>query len=156
MAAKKPEGKKQSKIINKISTKTIFGTVNAAVVAKHGKDGRLHTMRVMGMANALRSGETDKGEFTALLGRFRAIHPTTGEVFESGQCFLPNVALNLIRGAVSQGNTVEFAYDIIAELDESANMGFAYRIENLVQEEKDPFERLMTSAPALLSLAAPK
>lgn len=140
----------------KISIAKVFGKINSAVISKQGENGTLKLMRVLGAANGVKSGVSDFGEWRALAGQFRATNISTGEVFDSAVCFLPDVALELVIAQLEGGaKGVEFAFDISAVLDETVAVGYSYRASPLIQsEEESPISRLEAKMAAL-SLPAP-
>ena len=131
----------------KISVAKVFGNVNAAVISKHGTDGKINLARFMGSAQGIKTGVSDFGEWRALTGQFRAIAlagDNAGEVFDSTVCFLPDVALDLVASQIEGGaNAVDFAFDISAVLDESVGVGYSYRATPLIEAaEESPIARL--------------
>ena len=144
----------------KISIAKVFGKVNAATLAK-AEEGKIVVMRVFGTASGVKTGVSDYGDWSALSGMFRAINPVTGETFDSGVCFLPDVALDLIVGQLNSGAaSVDFAFDVLAALDESSAVGYSYRAVPIIQQENNPISRLEAliseKAPALLAPASVK
>lgn len=130
----------------KISVAKVFGKVNAAIIARDGEgDGpakKLFVGTFYGSASGTKEGTTDYGDYRALTGVFRAINPA-GEVFESGVCFLPDVALDMITGALDGGATsVDFAFKIYAALDAESNVGYTYRAEPLLNQTDNPLDRI--------------
>ncbi len=140
----------------KISVSKCFGKVTAARIAK--ADGVLKLGQIMGQASGTKTGVTDFGEWTALTGRFRAINTETGEVSDSGVCFMPDVALDLVLGELNAGaKAVEFAFELSAVADESVAVGFTYRAAPLLQlEESDPVALIQKRINEQKALAAPK
>lgn len=139
----------------KLSVAKVFGKVNAAVIAK-AADGVLNIMRVMGSAIGIKDGVSDYGEWTSLVGQFRAVNLQTGETYDSANLFLPDVAGELIIAQLKGGATaVDFAFDISAVLDETSQIGYTYRATPLVAaEEESPITRLEKKL-AHLALPAP-
>lgn len=132
------------KMNKKVSVKTVFGTVNAAVIAKHPKtvDGSLAVMRVIGMASGVKSGTTNFGDYTALTGVFKATNLDTGAIMGGSTCFLPDVALDMVAGLLAMGKAVEFGFDIHADLNENSPVGFSYSAIPLASGEHDPLAAL--------------
>lgn len=143
----------------KISIAKVFGKVNAAVISKHGEDGKLILVRFMGSAQGVKEGVSDFGEWRALTGQFRAIAlsgDNAGEVFDSAVCFMPDVALDLVCAQLEGGaKAVDFAFDISAVMDETVAVGYSYRASPLIEaEEESPISRLEQKLSAL-ALPAP-
>ena len=141
----------------KISVAKVFGKINAVIVAK-AENGILEIGRFFGSASGVKTGVSDFGEWTALTGQFRAINKQTGEVFDSGVCFLPDVALDLIVGQLNGGaQAVDFAFDINAVLDETVQVGYSYRaIPILETSAESPISRLEAQMAKMAALPAPE
>lgn len=91
-------------LVKKISAKTILGKRPTAPA--EGSTEWLY--EVIGIANGRKDGESDNGPWTALLGMFEARRMTDGARFRSGALFVPDVALDLVLGAMQQeGDAVE-------------------------------------------------
>lgn len=149
-------------LTKKISVKTVLGMAisNVAVLQKHPQydkeTDQLQCMAIMGIASGYKSGESEHGVWHALTGQFKAINPHTGKEFISGKAFLPDVALDLLLGEVVQGRTVEFAFKIIAQLDEASPVGWSYTAVPLIKEEHNPLAALEAKLKAPLMIGAPK
>ncbi|MBL0233288.1 MAG: hypothetical protein IPQ08_06445 [Chitinophagaceae bacterium] len=138
----------------KISIAKVFGKVNAAVISKHGENGKLNLVRFMGSAQGVKEGVSDFGEWRALTGQFRAIAlsgENSGAISDSAVCFLPDVALDLVCAQLTGGaSAVDFAFDISAVMDESVAVGYSYRATPLIEaEEESPISRLEKKLAAL-------
>ena len=128
-------------VIKKISTKTVFGSVNARMLPEDGAIKELYN--VMGIASAVQVGESNYGAWECLRGRFRAVNLETGEEVEAGQAFLPALAHELVAPQVIEGTTVEFALTIGARISESSPVGYEYTAAPLLEpSEADPMNQL--------------
>lgn len=148
----------QINLIKKISiAKVIGGKPKIASIVKFFDENKTASSMVLarfyGSAVGTKTGVSDFGEWTCLTGQFRAINKTTGESFDSGICFLPDVALDLVVGALGQGS-VDFAFDIGVVLDDDSATGYVYTAIPLMQEESNPISRLEEKLAAL-ALPAP-
>lgn len=140
----------QKKIsVTRLSGKTTIARIVAA-------NGVLNCGQFIGRASGIKQGETDFGVWNALTGNFRGISPD-GEVMDSGVCFLPDVAFDMIKGQLDGGAiAVDFAFAITAALDDTSPVGFSYRATPLMDsEETDPVLMLQQKLAAKLALAAP-
>lgn len=140
----------------KISVAKVAGKVTAKRILEAG--GNLKLATFAGIATDIKSGVSDFGEWEALSGQFRAINAETGEVFDSAVCFLPDVALNLVKAQLAGGaKAVEFAFEVSAVEDESVSVGYSYRASPLLEvSEDDPMQRLMAKVPTFApALSAP-
>lgn len=147
-----------TKIVKKISTKIVCGTVKAP---KHGEVRPL--MRVGGMANGVKKGSTDKGDWIALTGSFvaRAYNEDgslADDEYRAGTCFMPDVAVELIAGQIQEGVNVTFGFDINVKGDETAIVNYVYEAEPLIEAaEDDPMEQLAdTLMDKPLAISGPK
>lgn len=121
-------------IISKISAKTLVGDVKTA------PDGEL--FRVVGNATGIETGESQFGQWEALVGDFLASSPD-GKEFKAGKAFLPVTALNLLRGSLMEGNSVQFAFVIGKKKSSAAPVGYEYTITPMIETKEDPLKALM-------------
>lgn len=131
-------------MISKISAKSVIGKIKAPDSGQH------FIMQVMGIATGTKTGESDKGPWTALLGSFQAINMETGNVYRSGVCFLPNIVLNMILPKLLEKDSkaVEFAFNIGIKADEDSVTGYVYIAEPIFEAaENDPLEMLTKKLP---------
>lgn len=134
-----------SVLVRKLSVKTVYGKVSRALTES------VHVMRAYGVATGTMAGETDNGEWTALLGKFKAINPKTGVESMSTKLFMPDVAQEIIVATLQNGaEAVEFALDIYADPDESSTTGYTYSAVPLTEDgADDALDRLAGALPAL-------
>lgn len=127
-------------MIKKLSTPKILG---GKPKLKEGEKSR-NLYNVMGIASNTKTGETDHGPWCALTGNFAAINLETGEQFRSAVVFLPDIALDMVRGQLDTGaNAVEFGFMIAIKEDEQSATGYVYTATPLMEpDENDPLEVL--------------
>ena len=131
----------EMRIIKKISTKTVYGTVNAKMLPEDGSTSELY--QVIGIASAVQTGESNYGAWQCLSGRFRAVNLETGEGVESRNAFLPTIAHDLVAPQVVDGAQVEFALIIGARRSESSLSGYEYTAEPIFDlSGADPMDQL--------------
>ena len=142
-----------SQLTKKISTAKIYGKVN---VRKLPEDGTvLNLYSIIGVAIGTKTGTSDYGDWTSLVGQFEATNLETGERMASANAFLPDVAQGLIEAQLTNPDTkqVQFAFVIGARVDEGSPVGYSYTAQPvLAPDAKDPLEDLRSS---VLALAAP-
>ena len=132
--------------VKKISVATVFGKIDVKAVLNAGKP--ITVMRVAGQAVGTKSGDSNYGEWTALVGSFIATNPETGEVVEASQLFLPEVALIPIQVALGQAGAraVDFAIEVIVQPSNNTKPGgspYEYSFVNLMAPaENDPMAKL--------------
>jgi len=141
-------------LIKKISVKTVAGNVKKMIAAQaEGKAKSIPVMRVYGVATRMLTGEGDNGSWVAFIGQFKAVNLLDGVEYTSGKLFLPDVASDLLEGALgaAETNSVEFGFDVIVVPDESSGTGYVYQAEPLIEPEKDDtFSRLEKVMPVAL------
>ena len=124
-------------IVSKLSVKKICGKIKKP-------EGKVMLMQVFGIATGTKSDESNFGPWTALLGQFRAVNLESGELFQSGVCFLPNTGLNLITPLLKKDGTdgIEFALNI-GVIPAENSVGYEYYVEPVIEsQENDPLEIL--------------
>lgn len=136
-------------LIKKISVRDVFGgKAEILKVVMSDQEKKHPIMRVVGIASGMRTGESDNGPWTGLKGQFSATNLVTGQEFRSGQCFMPDVANDLVVGALmaEDSSAVEFGFIIYASYDETAATSYIYSAEPLVKpKENDPLAMLLLS-----------
>lgn len=125
------------KLLNKISIKGVCGAI------KVGKgDAERALLQVMGIVSGTLLKTTQYGDSTGLKGQFKAVNVETGEIFRSGVCYLPNVATDLIAGALREGMQLEFAFGISVKPADNP-IGYEYNVASLLPvAENDPLDAL--------------
>lgn len=118
------------RLVKKLSTKTIIGTV--PIEKSDPADKRVHLYDMFGIAVGIKTGESNYGSFTAFKGEFRAVVPG-GDVFQSSTCFVPSVIESQLSIAVGEakGQQVKFAFKVFAAKTEKSPF-YTYEIESLV------------------------
>lgn len=147
--------------VKKLSVATVFGKIKLSELMA-AKDKTLPVMRVFGIATGTKSGTTNFGDYTALQGQFRAVHPVTGETHDAATLFLPDIALLPITAALASGaQGVEFAIVVsavyVAEKEgfKAGGSPYEYTFENLLpMGGDDPLARLQGKLQALAAPAA--
>ena len=139
----------------KLSVTRLVGKMTIKRVLEHPEQ-KVPCGRFYGTASGTKTGITDFGEWTALTGQFRAVHPETGEISDSGVCFLPDVALEMVTGQLAAGAVgVDFAFDLVAVPDDASTSGFGYRaIPVFEMAEDNPIMRMEAKMQALLPAPA--
>lgn len=140
------------KLISKISAKTVAGKQRRL----NDDQTQRWLFEVAGVANSKREGESDYGPWVSLMGTFMAKNLETGEIFRSGQCFLPNVALNSVLGVLDGGATgVQMAFRVGIIQSPKDDAKTEYIVEPLLEvAEDDPAAALLAkvSKPGKVAL----
>lgn len=124
-------------LINKISVATVIGDVKRLV--KEMKDGESKTiMRVVGIANGTKSGESDMGPWTKLLGEFKATNLLDQKEYVSGSCFLPASVMDVVSGQFGDDvKKVQFGFDIVIVEDIGSQVGYHYSAIPLLKPQEN-------------------
>ena len=146
-----------AKMIKKISVKNVFGTI-----ANKDNGETTDLIEVLGICIDTEKVTTQYGDATKFKGSFKATNCETGEQFESSTLYLPDIAADELKMAMSSGaQQVQFATRISVQhsvtTDEKGNMSYDYQYacENLLpkSEENDP---LLALENAIASGNVPK
>lgn len=135
--------------LGKISVKNVCGELRGD--RKPKKDGgELMLMRIIGTARDTKVVSTTFGDSIGLLGNFRATAIETGQEFQSGTLFLPDLATNLIAPMLESNQEVSFAFDIGAVYKETSATEYEYVVHPLLDQGGiDPLADLVAKLPSL-------
>lgn len=131
-------------LLSKLSMKSVLGKI------KIPDDGEVILAQIMGVATGIKTGESDKGPWTALLGSFQGINMETGSIYRSGVCFLPNIVMNLLLPKLLEKDSkaIEFAFNIGIKSDDKSATKYVYIAEPIFDTaENDPLEMLTKKLP---------
>lgn len=106
-------------------------------------------LKVAGLSTAAATGQTDKGSFTRLTGNFVGTDLTTGELYQSGQCILPEYIGAQLGAALlgGGGRAVQFAFEIGAKRKDDAITGYEFTVKPLIESRPtDAMSALMKLA----------
>jgi hypothetical protein len=140
-----------SNLIRKISAKSVCGKMSAPKKATP-----LYV--VLGIATKTKSGQSDFGEWTALVGQFEATNMDTGEVYQAPQCFLPEPLNSMLAESLNEldddenrvNASVQFAVEVGFKPSDTP-IGYEYTTKEIVEADTaDPLAALRdASAKAL-------
>ena len=103
--------------LKKITMKTCVGSVRTIMKGQKDPHKPFFVLRVIGVINGTRTGETTFGQYVNFIGSFRAITPD-GKGYSSFRCLLPAFLEEQLAHAFMQtGETVRFGFDIIVKPD---------------------------------------
>lgn len=155
-------------ILRKITIKTCgnfsIARIKEVMAAAKLEDGQsVPLLKIAGQSTGAKTGQTDKGQFTKLLGSFIGTDMTTGALYQSGQCILPEFIGGTLGSALMGGESVRFAFQIEARRKDNAITGYEFVIKPLIDTKPtDAMAELMSlagikapDAPALAAPAAP-
>jgi hypothetical protein len=136
--------------VRKVSVKTVYGSVKPPA---DGEPKITPLIQVIGQAIGIKTGETDFGPYTALVGNFEAVNMKTGEIFYGPQCFLPEPFNEMIANKLKSDETqgVDFALEIgVRQPTETENVKYVYVSKPIHDPSAaDPLEHLRKRLPAL-------
>ena len=144
--AKKSEQTIAPSLVKKISTASVYGKIS-----NEDKVSPKALYRVFGVTAGVKTGETQYGTWTAFVGEFQAVNVETGEVFNSGKCFLPEIVESGILVQLAQAESVKFAFEIGIKPNEEVAIGFEYTARPLLQPQENNL--LSSMAQEVLAIA---
>jgi len=155
-------------ILRKITIKTCgnfsIARIKQVMEAAKLEDGQsTPLLKIAGQSTGAKTGQTDKGQFTKLMGSFIGTDMTTGALYQSGQCILPEFIGGTLGSALMGGESVRFAFQIEARRKDNAITGYEFVIKPLIDTKPtDAMAELMAlagiktpDAPALSAPDAP-
>lgn len=163
--------KPSKNLVSKVSFKTVCGVPKTEAVSITDENNNKKTvlrgieqvyMRVIGVIYSTKVVTSTYGDSIEFSGQFQGINLETGEVYEGGKLFLPNVAEMYTVGAFNVAShtdgfkSLDVAFDIGVKPANTAH-GYEYTIKPLIQAEptESPFARFAAILPPLPS-SAPK
>lgn len=151
-----------SNLKKKITVKTMGFTSAKEIrkLAESGKGVPVPLVRIVGLVNGLKHGESDYGTFTGLVGMFRATNIHTGEEANGPVCYVPAYITELVMGAnPTSENVLEFAVDICVQENETVAVGYEYVGVMHTSGDDSALEALenrLPELPKVKALPAPK
>lgn len=156
------------KLVKKLSIATVIGKVPTEVRTITNADGKeekvvrgieQHLVRVVGLADGFKTGNSNFGPWLSFSGMFEATNVLTGELYRSANVFLPDVAGEMLLPVVKAANgaQVTIGFDIGAKPFNNAQ-GYEYTVTPLTKPaENDPLSALKASVFAdVPALPSPK
>lgn len=162
-------------LLKKMSAKTICGNVKSLARVtfykeKADKDGNLVLLedapkgidlfRVIGVADGIKSGNSQFGDWISFTGNFKAIGlrpDENGEVdeYRSAVLFLPAPADQLLVEALKDNDNVELAF-IIGISPSTGVLGYEYTCQPLIKPQENDAISSLEQKLGLAQLEAPK
>lgn len=129
------------------------GTKGRAFVPGPVKPGEaVQLLKIAGNVSNAKTGQTQLGMFTRLSGSFIGTDLTTGEMFQSGQCILPDFIGAVLGDAALRGGNVQFGVLISAKRDDDAVAGYTYSVKPLIDTKPSPEMEKLMQATGMLAL----
>lgn len=160
----------KANIVKKLSMRQLVGEVGKFIPTKEieeKRDGKtvikevpaigetVWLADVIGIARGTKSGTSNYGDWSSLIGEFIArplIGDKVGNNYRTGQLFLPDVVLTMISSMIGNNTGVEFAFKIgitavPTDGARPSNTGYEYTADFLMEPaENDPLETLAAKA----------
>lgn len=130
-------------LLRKISPATIYADALPRLDIPNAPE-TFQLYNVYGIANKVRTGKTDKGEWLSFKGQFEAMKPD-GELFASGQVFLPQPFEDMLFSKLTEAQqnddkaSVQFAVRVFLvppKKGKPSATGYEYRCEPLIESEE--------------------
>ena len=142
-------------LIKKITIKTCGGfsvaRIKEVMTAANLSEGQgVPLLKIAGEANGAKTGQTDKGDYVKFKGQFVGTDMTTGELYSAGECILPHYLGSQLAIALTEGESVRFAFEIGAQRADTAITGYAFTVKPLMEI------KLSDSVAELMALAGIK
>lgn len=137
-------------LLRKITIRTMGHSLEElkkwAAAAKKGEKRPL--VRIVGETSGAKTGQhPERGTHTKLLGQFVGTNLVTGEVFQSGQCILPEFVGAPLGAAVASGDKAQFAVEVGQIADASSVVGYTFSVKPLMETKpSDQMQQLMKLA----------
>ncbi len=154
--------------VTKLSVRSLgLDKVGIRKLAEKAEGKTVPVARFFGIAE--NTGISDRGKFGESVffeGQFEGVNLDTGEIVRSGRLFLPDVASSILEGMVVKGNEglengakckVQFAFEINAQADLAAAVGYKFSASPLVEakDAPDPLANLRKQIPQIESKKKP-
>ncbi len=126
-----------------------------ALVLAH-PEKRAYAGRLIGIATGTKSGVSQYGDWTSLIGSFQFTSPE-GETVRAVQAFGPDLVIQPVVAQLASGSqSVTVAVDVFAVPSDKSPTGWNYVCSTAIEEtESDPLALLMaktTARPVLLAV----
>lgn len=143
-----------NEILRKLTIATC-GWDQAAIKAALGTSAKIDLLKVVGVCQSAQAGTSPMGEYVKLIGEFRGINMSTGEIYASTRCILPNFIAEGISYALGTSDNVEFGILIGAETKTNSVTGYMFTVKPLIEPKvNDQLERLMLIATQVTPMQA--
>ncbi len=141
-------------MVKKLGAKQIVGNVKKAVSDFCANDGdRAALYTIFGVANGIKTGTTQYGEWTAFQGQFEATNYVDGLSYASNQAFITEPIQSMLVQALQNSDAVDFAITVDVKRRDDLERGYEYiTTPHMQTQESDPLAHLRKSVP---QLAAP-
>lgn len=142
-------------MLKKLGAKQIIGDVKKTVKTYCANDGDKVTLyTIFGIANGIKTGTTNYGEWVSFQGQFEASNYVDGQSYASNQAFIVEPLQSMLMAALKKSDTVQFAITVDVKRRDDLAQGYEYLPTPHIQtQENDPLAHLRNLVP---KLEAPK
>lgn len=135
-------------MLKKLGAKQILGDVKKVVKDECKKDGDVYkAYSVYGIANGIKTGTSQYGEWCAFIGQMEAVNYVSGEQFAATQCFIPEPLETMLRTALESNDSVEFSFTVDVKRRDDLKNGYEYLVTpHKEAQESDPLAQLRALA----------
>lgn len=128
-------------LLRKISADTIMCGMPAWPQTDKDRDEELYT--IVGVADAIREGETQYGKWIAFCGNFVARRSKDKKEFASGETFIPEPLESMLLNSLKANGMVQIAVRVCAKYDKRSKTGYTYYVKPLKElPESDTMKQL--------------
>lgn len=141
-------------MVKKLGAKQIIGNVKKAVKDFCEDDGdKVSLYTIFGVANGVKTGTSNYGDWTAFQGTFEAANHVDGLEYASNQAFITEPIQSMLVAALEKSDSVQFAITVDVKRRDDLNQGYEYlTTPHLQTQENDPLAHLRGNIP---KIAAP-
>lgn len=125
-------------VVRKLTVKSVYGNV---LVKDIPEGGELKICRMAGIAKAVDRGQSNYGDWEALVGDCAATNYTTGEIFVGSSCFVPGAMGPALCNALESAQmedaaaTLKFAVDVSVKVSERDANKYEYVVRPVIESD---------------------
>lgn len=146
-------------MLKKLGAKQILGNVKQVVKDQCPNDGDSYkAYSIYGTSNGIKTGTSQFGDWMSFVGQMEAVNYVTGETFAAITCFIPEPLQSLLKDALQENDTIEFAFTVSVKRRDDLKEGYEYLVQpHKAAQESDPLANLRALLPTkVTSIDAPK
>lgn len=140
-----------AEVLSKIAPRKVLEDNPKKFVPAEGKPA-VDLFTVFGIANGTKTGNTQYGDWEALTGVFEAVRTSDGRRFQSGVCFMPGAAGQMLVGGLKAAQSADkdasVRFAIVVGIKRSeVPIGYEFTSRQVVKlEQADPLADLRAKA----------
>lgn len=156
MAEKKSATSEEPNLVRRLDRNTVAGSSDQMLeIAMSNKEKSHFLFRIGGSAIGVVRGESKFGEWSKLVGNFKAINKE-GKTFKAGVAFIPGDGTDIVANKLVDGvDSVNFLFDVYVRYDSSLPTKYGFIVEPVRKaSEGDPVDLLFNDVKAIPMLEA--